>query len=493
MIKYIATVAALVVPGCTFGRATPTSNHGNDAYEPLIRQNMLNAPGASLATRWVDLLHPPRGNEQDDDGFVGGEQLRTALGLRQRFSVGEDTTIVTGDRDSQKGLSKRYLWCFLARDEAGLITQQRHLVECALLARRLRRTMLSPPLLVSGMDPNVWPRFWDELVNITVLGSAVKADLRSGRTAKGQNLNDTVTLDLHFTAEKGVPKWIVDFVKRHLGFKGIKKRRHGAAESLAALGSSALVKKQQTLFVAFAPDDSRDGASRRSMSRGTDPLVASLEPVSWLVEAARVMNLQLFGLNEPRYLAMTIVRGSDLAKCLQRPAPMIVADGIGATDEKFTTLVQLMRICFQGDSDVESIVSALLRRFGDMQVYLTGDEKSEDSLNFFQEHGYKTRLDAAVVRAHLRPTDAAFLDFFLCRNSTLFIGNSNSRISKQIVNLREAVDLPSFILKSADGADINSNSRPPLIGGAASSTRPSPPTVRLDTSKTVVPNINHSA
>jgi hypothetical protein len=108
------------------------------------------------------------------------------------------------------------------------------------------------------------------------------------------------------------------------------------------------------------------------------------------------------------------------------------------------------------------------------QVYLTGDEKSEESLNFFQEHGYKTRLDAAVVRGHLRPSDAAFLDYLLCRNSTLFIGNSNSKISKQIVALREAVELPSFVLKSADGAETRSEALSTSKAAHESSTRPPP-------------------
>jgi len=63
-------------------------------------------------------------------------------------------------------------------------------------------------------------------------------------------------------------------------------------------------------------------------------------------------------------------------------------------------------------------------------------------------HGYKTKLDSDVVGAHLRPTDALYVDYLLCRNSTLFVGNSKSKISKQIVGLREAVDLPSFVLKA---------------------------------------------
>ena len=33
-----------------------------------------------------------------------------------------------------------------------------------------------------------------------------------------------------------------------------------------------------------------------------------------------------------------------------------------------------------------------------------------------------------------------FLDHVLCRDATLFVGNSKSKTSKQIVSLREAVD-----------------------------------------------------
>ena len=41
-----------------------------------------------------------------------------------------------------------------------------------------------------------------------------------------------------------------------------------------------------------------------------------------------------------------------------------------SSDEDVSALVQLMRVCFQGDSDVESVVSTLQRRFGDMKVRL---------------------------------------------------------------------------------------------------------------------------
>ena len=49
--------------------------------------------------------------------------------------------------------------------------------------------------------------------------------------------------------------------------------------------------------------------------------------------------------------------------------------------------------------------------------------------------------------------DGLFLDYLMCLRSTLFVGSSKSKISKQIVSLREAVDLPSFILKPEAPAD----------------------------------------
>ena len=51
-----------------------------------------------------------------------------------------------------------------------------------------------------------------------------------------------------------------------------------------------------------------------------------------------------------------------------------------------------------------------------------------------------------------------FLDHVLCRDATLFVGNSQSKTSKQIVSLREAVDKPSFILKSDMASSSSGNS-----------------------------------
>ena len=82
-----------------------------------------------------------------------------------------------------------------------------------------------------------------------------------------------------------------------------------------------------------------------------------------------------------------------------------------------------------------------------MGVYISTDEQGEESLKFFQEHGYKTRLDAAVMRAHLSGADSLFLDHVICREADIFIGSQISKQSKQIVSLRDAVNRPSFILK----------------------------------------------
>ena len=107
-------------------------------------------------------------------------------------------------------------------------------------------------------------------------------------------------------------------------------------------------------------------------------------------------------------MAMTIVRGSDLAKCLQRSppptAPSLSAswdiasspadssqssqtpsgDGLIVADLFDEWFVWVMKQCFQADSDVEAVVTTIQKRFGPMKVYLTGDEKSEESLDFFQ-------------------------------------------------------------------------------------------------------------
>jgi len=56
-----------------------------------------------------------------------------------------------------------------------------------------------------------------------------------------------------------------------------------------------------------------------------------------------------------------------------------------AADEvMFEALEFLMRGCFQVDSDVESVVSTVRQRYGHIEVYLSSDETSSESLIFFQ-------------------------------------------------------------------------------------------------------------
>ena len=94
-----------------------------------------------------------------------------------------------------------------------------------------------------------------------------------------------------------------------------------------------------------------------------------------------------------RYLAMHLVRGAELVKCLQRsfhgvpgtnPYDTAAAatnntsssggsDGEAQAQEVLDELVRVMRQCFQADSDVEAVVSTVRRHYGPMAVYLTGD------------------------------------------------------------------------------------------------------------------------
>jgi hypothetical protein len=223
MIKKLLVAITITIP---YGRAVLKLDHKSETgttNEPRLGQisplSAFRAPGASLATRWIDLLPSTKDNGEDENS-LGGGQLRTALGLRQSSALSSEVGTKVASSPVINTKKTQFLWCFLGRDEAGLITQQRHLVECSLLARRLQRIMLTPPLLVSGMDPKIWPRFWDELVNTTVLGDSVKADIRSGRTAKALSLNDTAIIDLHYSVDNCVPRWVVDFFKKHLGFRG---------------------------------------------------------------------------------------------------------------------------------------------------------------------------------------------------------------------------------------------------------------------------------
>ena len=55
-----------------------------------------------------------------------------------------------------------------------------------------------------------------------------------------------------------------------------------------------------------------------------------------------------------------------------------------ADEATFEALEFLMRGCFQVDSDVESVVSTVRQRYGHVEVYLSSDETSSESLLFFQ-------------------------------------------------------------------------------------------------------------
>lgn len=169
--------------------------------------------------------------------------------------------------------------------------------------------------------------------------------------------------------------------------------------------------------------------------------------VPWLGEVAALMRSELFKEDQgtAKVLAMTMTRGVDVSRCIQK-----YVETARAHQDETDDIVWLMRQCFQSDNDIEELVNTVQERYGPMRVYLTGDEKSSESLEFFQAHGYKTRLDSAVVRTHLKHTDVVFLDFLMCRNSTLYIGNNNNKLSKQILSLRDSVHATSFMLKQAD-------------------------------------------
>ena len=353
----------------------------------------------------------------------------------QLLSEGTGAGLLEGDR---------FLWCFLGEESAGIVTQLRALISCGILAQTTGRIMLSPPLLATGFPASSWPRFWSELVDLSSTGlPGLKwADGYRGRAAEP---NSTMFLDIHYSANR-LPKWVETFVTRYLGFQYQKKLTHGLGESLASIGKSR--SSAQTIFVVFNPEES----TRR---RPDDALVARLSPVPWLCRIAELSHTELFP-SYRRYMAMTIVRGNDLAKCLaQADVARFPARIDSSTDNDFSDFVRILRLCFSSDSDVTAVVDAIQKNYGPLGVYLTGDEKSESSLSYFQSHGFKTRLDSSVTQAHLRPMDSTYLDFVFSLNSTLFIGSSKSKFSKQIVALREAIDLPSFILKSEEPSGGN--------------------------------------
>lgn len=544
---------------------------GQWSTKPSISRFMdLGVPLSSLVTGSTSSLMPP------DSAGPNHVELQGALTARVRRN--SSTIFVATEETSSATEQERYLWCFMGREDAGLVNQERHLVECALLAKRLDRTFLSPPLIATGMDPASWPRFLDELVDFDAMnrnaggiygkdmhsqgdgsgsssvnsipgqdsrwisaalsslkglswasGSRARvASIRNENNLAGSNMTNAIsdsvlTVDIHASSDgQKLPRWLDTFLNRHLGVTRIRRRRHGKAESLKTIG--AAFKAQQTIMLVFSPDEpgERKRASASDSSgalyykgsasvRATDTIVATLRPIPWLGRVADIVLQQLFGSiagkkyssdivestnnsissrtqrsssSAPlsstrtrtksesvpfRYMAMHLVRGGDLVKCLQKSyrGVNVVSESseinasstsmFGEGGDKrqdppqmvLDEMLRIMRQCFQADSDVEAVISTVRRHFGaDMAVYLTSDEKSGESLDFFQRHGYRTRLDSAVVSSHLRPTDGLFLDHIICRDATLFIGSSKSKTSKQIVSLREAIGLPSFILKT---------------------------------------------
>ena len=335
---------------------------GGRGLETMQSKGQLPPLQYSIGGRWTDMLPelPPltQGDESASPALIdalstraGGTPDRTAVEIHSQ----------------QSSTEPRYLFCFLPREEAGLVTQMRHLVDCAVLAKTLKRTMLSPLIIASGMDPKVWPRFWDELVDFDKLASYVGGlGWVCGRRAKaavGDGKNVSAVLDLYGPESGGVPSWLQDYLSKNLGFAGIKKRKHGASENTKSIGNV----NQQTLFVVWTPEESRGGNSRRA----AETALSLLEPVPWLGKILRIMKTELFGRSETRYLTMTIVRGADLSRCVSkvyqyyRPkADLLVSD----PEPEFDHLMQIMMQCYTADSDIDAVVTSIQNKFGPMKV-----------------------------------------------------------------------------------------------------------------------------
>lgn len=346
----------------------------------------------------------------------------------------------------------RYLLCFLDRDTAGLVTQERHLIECALLAVKLGRTLITPPLVFSAVkgsnrEQTSRLRFFDEMIDMASLNTDIP-ELKwiPGRVGHAFP-NTTASVDVAQSSQskkRRAPAWVSDYLMSQLHFLKVVERRASSATSGLTIGTKR--KLQQTLIVVLPSEDARPvHASRRA-----DVLVAQLQPVAWFKQLASLARKQLFHQSNPRYLAMHIVRGNELVKCLTRLALQTdIPNPVRSNGNQLDSFLDLMRQCVQGDRDVEAVISTIQHKFGLLNVYLAADEYSEESLRFFQEQGYKTRFDSVVMRAHLSGADGLFLDHVMCTQSSLFVGSQKSKLSKQIVSLRDTASpsLPSFILK----------------------------------------------
>ena len=116
---------------------------GQWSTKPSISRFMdLGLPLSSLVTGSTSSLMPP------DSAGPNHVELQGALTARVRRN--SSTIFVATEETSSATEQERYLWCFMGREDAGLVNQERHLVECALLAKRLDRTFLSPPLIATG-------------------------------------------------------------------------------------------------------------------------------------------------------------------------------------------------------------------------------------------------------------------------------------------------------------------------------------------------------
>lgn len=221
-----------------------------------------------IGSRWIDLLGQPNTQDKEKRNPI----LHNVLSQRDYGKVHMKNQVAVSSKFTLfSGNEEKFLWCFLLREDAGIVTQMRHLVDCNILAKKLKRTMISPPILASGMDPLVWPRFWDELVDLSRIGmdnnGSSRFNWHPGCNTKASENDISATVDIFTETNTRAPKWIREFMSKFLGFKQTSMRRHGTSDtSVATLGKNK--KNQHTLFVAFDSE----------MRRKTEPIVAALQP-----------------------------------------------------------------------------------------------------------------------------------------------------------------------------------------------------------------------
>lgn len=95
--------------------------------------------------------------------------------------------------------------------------------------------------------------------------------------------------------------------------------------------------------------------------------------VPWLSDAAALMRSELFkDHGEPvKVLAMTMTRGADVSRCIQKYMEQS-KEGVQRVRDDMDDTVWLMRQCFQSDNDIEELVNTVQDMYGPMKVYLTG-------------------------------------------------------------------------------------------------------------------------